>query len=131
MGAGIDPAIADRIFESLFTTKPNGMGMGLSICRSIIEAHGGALLDVAEHAARRHLSVHNTRRRKRAANAKAGATRFVAMGVSGRTLGSDATEQGLVRQPLHAFARPAPRARPSSPMAGVPHPEARPLLRAG
>src|SRR5258705_7706293 len=40
-GAGIDPAIADRIFESLFTTKPNGMGMGLSICRSFIEAHGG------------------------------------------------------------------------------------------
>ena len=40
-GAGIDPAIADRIFESLYTTKPNGMGMGLSICRSIIKAHGG------------------------------------------------------------------------------------------
>jgi signal transduction histidine kinase len=42
-GPGIDPAVADRIFESLFTTKTNGMGMGLSICRSIIEAHGGRL----------------------------------------------------------------------------------------
>jgi C4-dicarboxylate-specific signal transduction histidine kinase len=42
-GAGIDPATADRIFESFFTTKLNGMGMGLSICRSIIEAHGERL----------------------------------------------------------------------------------------
>jgi PAS domain S-box-containing protein len=42
-GPGVDPAIADRIFDSLFTTKPEGMGMGLSICRSIIEAHGGRL----------------------------------------------------------------------------------------
>jgi signal transduction histidine kinase/ligand-binding sensor domain-containing protein len=42
-GAGLDPAIADRIFDSFFTTKPEGMGVGLSICRSIINAHGGSI----------------------------------------------------------------------------------------
>jgi signal transduction histidine kinase len=42
-GPGIHPADLDRVFESFYTTKPNGTGMGLSICRSIIEAHGGRL----------------------------------------------------------------------------------------
>jgi PAS domain S-box-containing protein len=42
-GTGVDPKDADRIFEAFFTTKSNGMGMGLAICRSIIEAHGGRL----------------------------------------------------------------------------------------
>jgi PAS domain S-box-containing protein len=42
-GPGIAPETMDRLFEAFFTTKPSGMGMGLSICRSIINAHGGRL----------------------------------------------------------------------------------------
>jgi PAS domain S-box-containing protein len=40
-GIGLDPVSADRIFEAFFSTKPNGTGMGLSICRAIVEAHNG------------------------------------------------------------------------------------------
>ena len=42
-GVGFDPQVADRLFKAFYTTKNNGMGIGLSVCRSIIESHRGRL----------------------------------------------------------------------------------------
>ncbi|HWU40935.1 MAG TPA: ATP-binding protein, partial [Candidatus Acidoferrum sp.] len=50
-GIGIEPQKLDQIFESFYTTKPGGMGMGLSISRSIVQAHGGRLWATARDGA--------------------------------------------------------------------------------
>jgi two-component system sensor histidine kinase DctS len=42
-GTGIPPEIASQLFQAFFTTKPDGLGLGLKICRTILEGHGGRL----------------------------------------------------------------------------------------
>ena len=56
-GVGISAENADRLFNAFFTTKSSGMGMGLSICRSIVEAHGGTAVGFPKRGARCDVSI--------------------------------------------------------------------------
>jgi signal transduction histidine kinase len=58
-GVGVDPDNVEKLFNAFFTTKPDGMGMGLSISRSILEAHGGRVWATANspHGAIFHFSL--------------------------------------------------------------------------
>jgi C4-dicarboxylate-specific signal transduction histidine kinase len=58
-GSGVDPQLAHRMFDAFYTTKPSGLGMGLSISRSIVEQHGGRLWAVPndDHGTTFHFTV--------------------------------------------------------------------------
>ena len=64
-GSGIAPEIAEQLFQPFVTTKRQGMGVGLSISRTIVEAHGGRIWVEAERQRRHDLSFHACRRERR------------------------------------------------------------------
>ena len=76
-GLGLDSDVTDRMFMPFFTTKSSGLGMGLSICRSIIEAHAGRLSAFPNEGAVQHSRLpcpsHTRPRRDRPRQANAGA----------------------------------------------------------
>lgn len=53
-GPGMPVRVLEQAFDSFFTTKPHGMGLGLAICRSMVEAHGGKLWAISEEGVGSH-----------------------------------------------------------------------------
>ena len=64
-GTGIAPEIANELFQPFITTKRTGMGVGLSISRSIVESHGGQIRYEPKPQWRDHLPLHHSGRDKR------------------------------------------------------------------
>ena len=60
LGPGLTKVGLERAFDAFYTSKPNGLGMGLLICRLIVEAHGGRLVGRTQPTVRRQLLLHGT-----------------------------------------------------------------------
>ena len=67
VGVGFDPENTDKLFDAFYTTKSGGMGIGLSVSRSIIERHHGRLWAEPKRWARRHLLIFHSPRSRRCA----------------------------------------------------------------